>query len=128
MTHIRSLLKAATAFCNLQRVGILATHHPQGRDSLVEEDEVDWHEEDDPTAVEPNKKGQTPQSPTSVLELKVPMGTRWSNLCYMVERCTAVMVLWDPFNVGCSCLFDIALVYDWLYFAFQIVGIVVTCC
>ena len=51
MTHIRSSQKAATAFSNLQPDSILADHRSQGRDSLVEEEEVDWHEEDDPGVV-----------------------------------------------------------------------------
>ena len=66
---------------------------------VEEEEEVDWHEEDDPAAVQPVKKGVTAQRPTHVLELEVPVPTRWSTLCYMTERCTAVTVLWDPFSV-----------------------------
>ena len=38
--------------------------------------------------------------------------TRCSSLWYMIERCAAVMVVWDPFNVGCSCLFSIASVCE----------------
>ena len=120
VTHIRSSQKAATAFCNLQCTGILADHRSQGRDSPVEEEEVDWHEEDDPGAVQPVKKGDTPQPPSRVLELKLPVPTRWSSLCYMIERCTVVTVVWHPFDVGCSCLFGIASVCEWSYFAFQI--------
>ena len=54
----------ATAFCNLQHAGILTDRRSQGRDSPVEEEEVDWHEEDDPGAVQPVKKGETPQPPS----------------------------------------------------------------
>ena len=102
MTHIRSSRKAATAFRNLQHAAILAARPVQDRDSPVEEEEVDWHEEDDPGAVQPAKKGETPQPPTRVLELKVPVPTRWSSLCYMIERCATVTVVWDLFNVGYS--------------------------
>ena len=49
MTHIRNSRKAATAFRNLQRNGIIADRRSQDRGSPVEE-EVDWHEEDDPGA------------------------------------------------------------------------------
>ena len=86
MNHIQIFQRAATAFCNLQRTGILDDHRAQGRDSLVEEEEVDWHEEDDPGAVQPMKKGETPQPPSRVLELKLPVPTQWSSLCYMIER------------------------------------------
>ena len=47
---------------------------------------MDWHEEDDPCAVHPVKKGETPQPPTRVLELKLPVPTRWSSVWYMIER------------------------------------------
>ena len=102
--------------------GILADRRSQDRDSPVEE-EVDWHEEDDPRAVQPVKKGETPQPPSRVLELKLPVPTRWSSLCYMIERCAAVTVVWHPFDVGCSCLFGNASVCEWSYFVFQIAGI-----
>ena len=45
------LRKAATAFCNLQCSSILADGGSQGRDNSVQEEEVDWHEEDDPGVV-----------------------------------------------------------------------------
>ena len=61
MTHIRNSRRAATAFRNLQRNGIIADRRSQDRESPVEEEEVDWHEEDDPRAVQPGKKGETPQ-------------------------------------------------------------------
>ena len=48
---------------------------------------MDWHEQDDPAAVQPAKKGETAQSPTHVLKLKVPLPTRWSSLYYIIERC-----------------------------------------
>ena len=76
------------------------------------------HEEDDPTAVQLVKKGETTQPSTRVLELKLPVPTRWSSLCYMIERCTAVMVAWDPFDVGRSYLFGIVSVCEWSYSAF----------
>ena len=60
MAHIRSLQKAATTFRNLRRTGILAGRRSQGRYSPIEEEEVDWHEEDDPGAVQPMKKGEIP--------------------------------------------------------------------
>ena len=60
MTHIQSSQRVATAFCNLQLAGILADRRSQGGDSLVEEEVVDWHEEDDPVAVQTVKKGETP--------------------------------------------------------------------
>ena len=44
MTHIRSLQKAAIAFRNLQRVGILDDRRSQGSNSPVEEEDVDLHE------------------------------------------------------------------------------------
>ena len=31
---------------------------------------MDWHEEDDPRAVQPVKKGEPPQPPTRVLEIE----------------------------------------------------------
>ena len=43
----------------------------------MEEEEVDWHEEDDPRAVQPVKKCETPQPPIRMLELKLPVPTRW---------------------------------------------------
>ena len=86
MTHIRNSQRAATAFCNLQRNGIIADRRSQDRESLVEEEEVDWHEEDDPRAVQPGKKDETRQPPTRVLELKLPVPTRWSSVWYMIER------------------------------------------
>ena len=52
----------------------------------MEEEEVDWDEEDDPRAVQPAKKGETPQPPTRVLELKLLVHTRWSSVWYMIER------------------------------------------
>ena len=52
----------------------------------MEEEEVDWHDEDDPRVVQPVKKGETPQPPTRVLELKLPVPTRSSNVWYMIER------------------------------------------
>ena len=76
MTHIRNSRRAATAFRNLQRNGIIADDRSQDRESPVEEEEVDWLEEDDPRAVQPVKKGETPQPPTRVLELKLPVPTR----------------------------------------------------
>ena len=124
VTHIQSSQKVATTFCNLQRTGIFADSLSQGRDSPVEEEEVDWHEEGDPGDVQPVKKGDTAQPPTCVLELKLLVPKRWSSLCYMIERCAIVIVVWDPFDVGCFCLFSIALVSEWSYFAFQIVGFV----
>ena len=60
MTHIQNSQRVATAFRNLQRNGIIADRRSQDRESLVEEEEVDWHEEDDPRAVQPVKKGKTP--------------------------------------------------------------------
>ena len=89
----------------------------------MEEEEVDWHEEDDPRAVQLRKKGETPQPPTRVLELKLPVPTRWSSVWYMIERCAAVTVVWHPFHGECSCLFAIASVCEWSYFVFQIAGI-----
>ena len=68
VTHIRNLQRTATAFRRLQRDGILADRRSQDRESPVEEEEVDWHEEDDPRAVQPVKKGETPQPPTHVLD------------------------------------------------------------
>ena len=85
---------------------------------------MDWHEENDLGAIESDKKVETPHPPTHVLELKVPLPTRWSSPCYMIERCATVTLVWNPFNVGYSCLFGIASVYEWSYFAFQMVGIV----
>ena len=55
---------------------ILGDHRSQDRDSQVEEEEVDWHEEDDPRAVQPVKKDKNPHSPTRVLELKLPVPTQ----------------------------------------------------
>ena len=86
MTHIRNSRRVATAFRNLQRNGIIADRRSQDRESPVEEEEVDWHEEDDPRAVQLVKKGETPQPPTRVLELKLPVPTRWSSVWYMIER------------------------------------------
>ena len=93
MTHIRNAQRAATAFRNLQRDGIIADRRSQDRESPVEEEEVDWHEED-PRAIQPVKKGETPQPPTRVLELKLLVPTRWSRVWYMIERCAAVAVVW----------------------------------
>ena len=76
---MQSSQRAATTFHNLQRDGILTDRRSQDRDSPVEE-EVDWHEEDDPRAVQLAKKGETPQPPTCVLELKLPVPTRWSSI------------------------------------------------
>ena len=86
MTHIGSSRRAATTVRNLQRNGIIADRRSQDRESPVEEEEVDWHEEDDPRAVQLVKKGETPQPPTRVLELKLPVPTRWSSVWYMIER------------------------------------------
>ena len=47
---------------------------------------VDWHEEDDPGADQAGKKGETPEPPTRVLELKLQVPTRWSSVWYMIER------------------------------------------
>ena len=116
--HIRSSQKVAIAFCNLQHTRRLANHHSQGRDSPVEEEEVDWPEEGEPGAVQPVKKGDIAQPPSRVLELKFLVPTRWSSLCYMIERCAAITVVCHPFDVGCSCLFGIASVCEWSYFAF----------
>ena len=102
----------ATAFYNLQHNGILANRRSQGRDSLVEDEKVDWHEEGDLNAVQPVKKGETPQPPSHVLELKLPVPTQWSTVWYMIEKCAAVTVVWHPFHGGCSCLFGIALVCE----------------
>ena len=60
MTHIQNSWRAATAFCNLQHDGIIADRRSQDRESPVEEEEVDWHEEDDPRAVQPGKKDESP--------------------------------------------------------------------
>ena len=123
VTHIRDSRRAAIAFRNLQRNGIIADRRSQDRESPVEEEEVDWHEEDDPHAVQSVKKGETPQPPTRVLELKLPVPTRWSSVWYMIERWAAVTVVWHPFHRECSCLFAIASVCEWSYFIFQIAGI-----
>ena len=61
---------------------------------------VGWHEEDDPSAVELDNDVTIAQATTRVLELKVPVPTRWSSLFYMIERCTTVAVLWDLFKYG----------------------------
>ena len=124
MSHIQNSQRAATAFRNLQHDDIIADRRSQDRESPVEEEEVDWHEEDDPRAVQPVKKGETPQPPTRVLELKLPVPTQWSSVWYMIERCAAVTVVWHPFHGECSCLFAIASVCEWSYFVFQIAGIV----
>ena len=84
---------------------------------------MDWHEEDDPCVVQPGKKGETPQPPPRVLELKLPVPTRWSSVWYMIERCTVVTAVWHPFHGECSCLLAIALVCEWSYFVFEIAGI-----
>ena len=55
-------------------------------------------EEDDPRVVQPVKKGETPQPPPRVLELKLPVPTRWSSVWYMIERCDAITVVWHPFH------------------------------
>ena len=88
---------------------------------------MDWREEDDPRAIQPRKKGETPQPPTHVLELKLLVPTRWSSVWYMIERCAIVTVVWHPFHGGCCCLFGIASVFKWCYFAFQIVGVAAIC-
>ena len=44
---------------------------------------MDWHEEDDPRADQARKKGETPEPPTRVLELKLPVPTRWSSVWYI---------------------------------------------
>ena len=47
------------------------------------------------------KKGDTTQPPIRVLELKVQVPTRWSSLCYIIERCGAIAweygirLMWD---------------------------------
>ena len=92
MTHIQSSSRVATTFCNLRRDGILANRRSQGRGSPIEEEEVDWHEEDDLVAIQPVKKGETPQLPNRVLELKLPVPTRWSSVWYKIESCIAVIV------------------------------------
>ena len=84
---------------------------------------MDWHEEDDSGAVQLVKKGETPQPPRRVLELKLPVPTRWSSVWYMIERCAIVTIIWHPFHGGCSCLFGIASVCEWCHFVFQIAGI-----
>ena len=112
MTHIWSSQRAATAFRNVQHDGILSNHRSQGRDSPVEEEEVDWHEVDDLGVVQPVKKGEIPQPPSCVLELKLLVPTQWSSVWYMIERCATITVVWHPFHWGCSCLFGIALVCE----------------
>ena len=97
MTPIRNSQKVATTFRNLQHVSILATHQPQDRHNLVEEQQVDWHEEDDPSSLESDKSVAI--QPTCVLELKVPVPTQWSSLCYVIERCAKITIVWDPFNM-----------------------------
>ena len=81
---------------------------------------MDWHEEDNTVVVQTMKKGDNAQPPSRVLELRPSVPTRWSSFCYMIQRCAAVTVVWDPFDVGCSCLFGIASVFESSYFAFQI--------
>ena len=98
------------------------TTRSQGRDSPIKE-EVDWHKEDSSSAIYPMKKSETPQPPSHVLELKRPLPTRWSIVWCMIERCAVVIVVWHPFDGGCSCLFGIASVCEWSYFVFQIAGI-----
>ena len=83
----------ATTFHSLQRGGILTDYCSQGRDSIVEEEEVDWHEELDLVAVQPVKKGEPAQPPTRVLELKLPVPTQCSNLCYKIERSVIVTLV-----------------------------------
>ena len=124
MTHIWNSQRAATTFRNLQCDGILADCRSHDRDSPVDEEEVDWHKEDDPSPIQLVKKSETPQPPTHVLELKLPVPTRWSSVWYMIERCAAVIVVWHPFHGGCSCLFGIASVSEWSYYVFQIASIV----
>ena len=51
MTHIWNSQRAATAFHNLQRDAIIVDRRSQDRESPVEEEEADWHEEDDPRVV-----------------------------------------------------------------------------
>ena len=63
MTHIRNSRKVATTFCNLQRNGIIADRRSQDGGSPVEEEEVDWHEEDDLGADQAGKKGETLSHP-----------------------------------------------------------------
>ena len=84
---------------------------------------MDWHGEDDLAAVQPVMKGETAQPPTHVLELEFLVPTQWSSLCYMIARCIVGTVGWDPFTMGCSCLFGITSVCERSYFAFWIVGI-----
>ena len=86
MTHICNLWRVATTLHNLQCVGILATHSPQNRDNLVEE-EVNWHEEDDLGTIESDTEAATLHLPTRMLELKVLVPETWPSLCYMIERC-----------------------------------------
>ena len=85
---------------------------------------MDWHEEDDPGADQARKKGETPQPPSYVLELKLPVPTQYSSIWYMIERCAAVIVVRHLFHGECSCLFAIASVCEWSYFVFQIAAIV----
>ena len=61
MTHIWNSRRSATALRKLQYDGILADRRSQDRDSQIDEEEVDWHEEDNPRAVQLVKKGETPQ-------------------------------------------------------------------
>ena len=98
MTHICNSQKADIGLCNLQCTVILATRPLNDRDSLIEQ-EVDQHEEDDPGATKLDKAA-TPHPPTRVLDLKVPVPTRWSRVSYMIYKCAIVMVVWDPFNMG----------------------------
>ena len=56
VSHVRRSRKVAIASCNLQHAGILDDRRSQGRDSPAEE-EVDWHEEDDPGAIQLVEKG-----------------------------------------------------------------------
>ena len=84
---------------------------------------MDWHEVDDPSAIESYTEATTPHPPTDVLELEVPVPTQWSGLCYMIERCATITLLWDPFCVEYSLLFGIALVFNCPILPFRLLAL-----
>ena len=61
MTHIRSLHgERLLLFAIFNVMAYSVTIAPKIETASVEEEEVDWNEDNDPRAVQPMKKGETP--------------------------------------------------------------------
>ena len=82
VTHVRKSTRANEEFCNLQKQQVLKDT-PKGTTSItnpeVDESEENEGEEEGGYV---NEDGWL----TRVLDLKVPVDTRWNSLYYMIER------------------------------------------